>query len=204
MGTSIDPAAVLHPGAVRAVFDHLILALTADGRPGPPVFLFSHYRVRWADDGTAGELAFVELERDGRGVDRIVLTDEPALAASQASRLCPAAWAARDLEKPAIAARFESSRLVGPSVHETVTADGLVIGVEWTDLAPPRFATGPAPRVPGEDIASVLFEARAAGATVNGRAVAGAVFLNEGWLPWLGRPLRSGVVALAEVLVARP
>ena len=48
MGTSDKPAATVHPGAVRAIFDHLLLSLTADGEPGPPVFLFSHYRFRWA------------------------------------------------------------------------------------------------------------------------------------------------------------
>ncbi|MBA2300127.1 MAG: hypothetical protein H0W22_05065 [Chloroflexi bacterium] len=56
MGTSIDPAAMVHPGAIRASFDHLIIALTPDGPPGPRSFLFSHHRFRWADDGVVGEL----------------------------------------------------------------------------------------------------------------------------------------------------
>ena len=54
MDTSDQPAATIHPGAVRAIFDHLILSLTADGTPGDPVFLFSHYRFRWAADGIVG------------------------------------------------------------------------------------------------------------------------------------------------------
>jgi len=203
MEPSTDPAATVHPGSVRAIFDHLILALTADGEPGAPVFLFSHYRVRWADDGIAGELAFVEMERDGR-MERLVLTDEPALARNQVGRLSPAAWAADGADLPVTVARFESSRLAGPTVRETVTADRLAIDVEWSDLAPPLFATGPAPRVPGEDIVSVLIEAGAGAATVNGRAVNGRPFANDAWLAWLGRPLRSVVVAIGEVLLARP
>ena len=54
MGTKDKPAATVHPGAVRAIFDHLLLSLTADGKPGEPVFMFSHYRFRWAASGTAG------------------------------------------------------------------------------------------------------------------------------------------------------
>ena len=200
---SIEPAATVHPGAVRAIFDHLILALTPDGAPGAPRFLFSHYRFRWADDGIIGELAFVELERDG-GLERLILTDAPALAAAQAERLAPKAWPAGDAARTPNVAAFESSGLVGPVVRETVRAEGLALDVEWADLAPPIFALGPAPRVPSEDIVSVLIEAGTGRATVDGRAVAGAPFPNDAWVAWLGRPLRSGVVAIGEVLLTRP
>ncbi len=87
---------------------------------------------------------------------------------------------------------------------ETVVAAGLRIEVEWSDLGPPTFAMGPAPRVPTDDIVSVLIEAGAGRASVDGRPVAGGLFQNDVWLAWLGRPLRSGVVAIGEVLLSRP
>jgi hypothetical protein len=202
MSPSGEPAATVHPGAVVAIFDHLIIALTPDGQPGPALFLFSHYRFRWADDGLVGELAFVEL--DGR---RFVLSDEPRMAATHAGRLSPAAWAGDAKPPLTIAptvAAFTSSGFGGASVRERVAFDDMVLELEWTNLAAPIFATGPAPRVPSQDIVSVLIEAGAARATVNEADVAGGLFANDAWVAWLGRPLSSAVVAIGEVLLERP
>jgi hypothetical protein len=203
MDTSDRPAATIHPGAVRAIFDHLILSLTADGTPGDPVFLFSHYRFRWAADGIVGDLAFVELERGG-GPERILVTSEPALAEAQAARLSPRGWAEVDVARSPMVAAFRSTPLAGSTVGETVIGNGLRLEVGWSELTAPVFATGPAPRVPTEDIVSVLIEAGAGRASVNGQAVRGRLFRNDVWVPWLGRPLRSGVVAIGEVLLDRP
>jgi hypothetical protein len=203
MGTIDHPAATVHPGAVRAIFDHLILSLTADGEPGPPAFLFSHYRFRWAADGFVGELAFLEVDRGG-GLERLVLTDAPALASRQAGRLAPRGWTPKETDRPPTMATFRSSPLAGPTVAETVITSGLRIDVEWSDLDAPTFASGPAPRVPTEDIVSVLIEAGAGRATVDGRSIDGGLFRNDVWVAWLGRPLRSGVVAIGEVLLDRP
>jgi hypothetical protein len=203
MATSDDPAATVHPGAVSAIFDHLLLSLTADGEPGPLVFLFSHYRFRWADDGVVGDLAFVEIDRGG-GVERLVLTDSPPLAAAQAERLSPRGWAATDSRQPPMVATFRGTPLAGTSVGETVITNGIRLELDWSELKPPTFAMGPAPRVPTQDIVSVLIEAGAGGARVNGQIVEGALFRNDIWLAWLGRPLRSGVVAIGEVLLDRP
>jgi len=69
MGTSIDPATTVHPGAIRAIFDHLIIELTPDGRPGPP--------------------SFVGMELDGWAEPRI-LTDAPALGRCRFTDWLPA------------------------------------------------------------------------------------------------------------------
>ncbi len=202
MSDSDKAAAAVHPGAVRAIFDHLLLSLTADGGPGPPVFMFSHYRFRWAAGGTVGELAFVEVDRGG-GMERLVLTDAPALAAEETGRLSPRAWETADVERPATIATFQSTPLAGARVGETVIARDLRIEVEWSDLQAPTFAMGPAPRVPTQDIVSVLIEAGSGSASIDGRPVAGSLFRNDIWVAWLGRPLRSGVVAIGEVLLDR-
>ena len=145
MDTSDRPAATIHPGAVRAIFDHLILSLTADGTPGDPVFLFSHYRFRWAADGIVGDLAFVELERGG-GPERILVTSEPALAVAQAARLSPRGWAEVDVARSPMVAAFRGTPLAGSTVGETVIGNGLRLEVGWSELSAPVFATGPAPR----------------------------------------------------------
>jgi hypothetical protein len=202
MGAKDKPAATVHPGAVRAIFDHLLLSLTADGKPGDPVFVFSHYRIRWAEDGIVGDLAFVELERGG-GPERMVVASEPALAEAQSGRLSPRGWTQADLARSPMVAVFRGTPLAGSSVGETVIGNGLRLEVGWTELEAPIYATGPAPRVPTEDIVSVLIEAGAGQASVNGQAVGGSLFSNDVWVPWLGRPLRSGVVAIGEVLLDR-
>ena len=130
MDTIDHPAATIHPGAVRAIFDHLILSLTADGKPGDPVFLFSHYRFRWAADGFVGELAFVEVDRGG-GPERLVLTDAPALAEARpvGSRRGPGP--PTDVDAIADGGDLPSTPLAGPTVSETVIASGLRLDVEW-------------------------------------------------------------------------
>jgi hypothetical protein len=133
-----------------------------------------------------------------------VLTSEPALASGQAERLSPRGWVATDAEQAPIVATFSGTPLAGDTVGETVIADGMRIEVEWSGLAAPTFAMGPAPRVPTQDIVSVLIEAGAGRASVNGQPVEGRVFRNDVWVAWLGRPLRSGVVAIGEVLLERP
>ena len=173
------------------------------GQPGDPVFLFSHYRFRWAADGIVGDLAFVELERGG-GPERMVVASEPALADAQAARLSPRGWTPADVARSPMVAVFRGTPLAGSTVGETVIGNGIRLEVGWSELEAPVFATGPAPRVPTEDIVSVLIEAGAGRASVNGQAVQGALFRNDVWVPWLGRPLRSGVVAIGEVLLDRP
>ena len=203
MSTIDHPAATVHPGTVSAIFDHLLLSLTPDGAPGTPIFVFSHYRFRWAADGLVGDLAFIEVDRGG-GPERFVLTDSLPLASAQAGRLSPSAWAARDARQPPMVATFRATPLGGPSVGETVTTNGIRLELEWSELEAPTFAMGPAPRVPTQDIVSVLIEAGAGRARVNGEPIEGRLFRNDIWVPWLGRPLRSGVVAIGEVLLDRP
>jgi hypothetical protein len=201
MQSSTTPQATVRPGAIRSIFDHLILGLTPDGEPGQPSFLFSHYRFRWAADGPAGSLAFLEHDLDGRPHRRI-LTDRPALAERHAADLGPRAWSPEDRARPAASATFAWSDF-GPTVTESVEAADLRLDVTWSDLSPPVFADGPAPAFPALDIISVLGDAGEGTATIDGRPVPGRIFRNDGWIAWLGRPLRSGVIAIGEVLLER-
>lgn len=201
MGDPVVPAATIHPGAVRAIFDHLILALATEPGAGPS-FLFSHYTIRWSDDGVVGELAYVQLERDGVR-ERLVVTDDVVVAEAHRDRLFPAAWDRTDVAGPPLMARFERSGLGSPIVREMVTGDGLRLLAEWSDLAPPIFAQGPAPAIPTEDIMSTLIDARVGRAFLDGVRVPGEAYPNPAWEAWLGRSMTSCVVAIGEVLLVR-
>lgn len=198
-----NPAATVHPGRIQAIFDHLILSLKTDLDVPEPGFLLSHWSFRWSAEGLAGNLAYLQATIDG-SLRRQVLTDSPALADRHASRMAPRGWLPADLESPVVLARFERSDDWPDAVREHVSGAGLELEVAWSNLAPPVFAQGPAPRAPEQDIVSVLLEAADATAAIDGRPVAGSPFSNDIWIPWLGRSLSSCVVALGEVLLTRP
>ncbi|HEX7222255.1 MAG TPA: hypothetical protein VF231_03330 [Candidatus Limnocylindrales bacterium] len=202
MGGSGAAVATIRPGAVHAIFDHLAVSLTADGRPGPSRFVFSHYRFRWSDDGTAGDLVFVQTPGNGGG-ERWLVTDQPALADRWSRRLAPGAWSPAEAAQTPIRGSVEVSQLFDGTARERLSAGGRTIEVELGDLAPPVLASGPAPRLPGADILSVLIEAGSARASVDGRPIVDRPFMNDAWVGWLGRPLSSAVLALGEILIGR-
>ncbi len=112
-------------------------------------------------------------------------------------------WSAEDSARAPRAGTVTAGPIRAGEFRERLTAGTLTIDVEVADLAPPVMASGPAPRLPSRDIVSVLIEARAARASLDGQPIAGEPFSNEAWVPWLGRPLRSAVLAVGEVLVDR-
>ena len=136
--------------------------------------MFSHYRFRWAASGTVGELAFVEVDRGG-GMERLVLTDAPALAAEQAGRLSPRAWetgrrrATAHRSRPSSRRRWRARRWARRSSRADLRIEVEVVGPRGRR----RSRSGPAPRVPTEDIVSVLIEAGSGSASIDGRPVAG-------------------------------
>ena len=84
-----------------------------------------------------------------------------------------------------------------------IAAVGVSARARWSDLGPPIFAFGPSPGRPETaDIHSLL---REAGGEVwlDDEVVVGDCFANEIWVPWLGRPLSSCLVAIGEVLLTR-
>lgn len=203
MAQAPSPEATVHPGRIQAIFDHLILGLKTDPEAPEPGFLLSHWSFRWSAEGLTGNLAYLQAPIDGT-LRRLVLSDSLALADRHASRLAPRGWLPADMESPVVLARFERSDDWPDTVHERVSGAALELVVAWSQLAPPVFAQGPAPRAPEQDIVSVLIEAAEARAAVDGRRAAGSPFNNDIWIPWLGRSLSSCLVALGEVLLTRP
>jgi hypothetical protein len=193
-------AAVVLSGRLALVADHLVLAL-ADPDPSAgddPLFVLSWYSVAYADEAPAGNLAFLRL-RGGGPFDELVVTDTPDLDVTLRGRLAPRSWPLADPARPATAGTFTRSPVRDRAMSAVIVTPAASVEVEWRDLAPPIVATGPVGSDPPWDSSTVLLEAGAWTVRVNGAEIAGRAFPNEVWRPWLGRPLSSALVAIAEV-----
>lgn len=180
--------------------DHRVIYLRdASGNPSPS-FMLSLFTFRLSPIGHAGHVAW--LRHQGRDGPHHRLTDDLELAATASERFAPSVDRDRFSEVPWTEADFES----GPDPMEPdwlITAVGISARARWSDLGPPIFAFGPSPGRPNHaDIHSLL---REAGGEVwlDDEVVVGDCFANEIWVPWLGRPLSSCLVAIGEVLLTR-
>ena len=192
--------AVVLPGRLALVADHLVLAL-ADPDPAngdAATFVLSWYSISYADDTPGGNLAFVRIPGGGP-FDELVLTDSPDLDAALRPRLRSRTWPLDDPDRPAESATFTRTPIAGHTLTATIVTVSAAIEVEWRDLAPPIVANGRVGADPPWDSSTVLLEAGSWSARVNGTELQGRAFPNEVWRPWLGRPLSSALVAVAEV-----
>jgi len=188
--------AVVLPGRLALVADHLVLALR-EPDAGEPSFVLSWYAVTWAADAPPGNLAFVRSPAVPGG--ELVATDVPELDRILRPRLRPRSWPLADPERAAVPARFERLPIRDGELHARVVAGSQALDVAWRDLAPPIVANGRAGAEPPWATSTVLIEAAGWSASVNARDAAGAPFPNDVWIGWFGRPLSSALVAFAEV-----
>jgi hypothetical protein len=194
-------AAVL-PGRLALVADHLVLALRSGATQERPSFVLSWYGVEYAAAAPAGNLAFVRAP----GIDggERILTDSAGLDRALRGRLQPRSWPFAHHPGPAEAATFSRSGVRDGTVEARIEAPGLKVEVSWRELGEPIVATGRVGADPPWDSSTVLIEAAAWAASVNGQAMAGEPFANEVWIGWFGRPLSSALVAFAEVFREAP
>lgn len=197
--------ATIYPGRPNLIMDHLQLGLRLQGQ-AEPSFYISLYAIPWSRDLGSGHVALVRQRApDGTVVDRI-LSDNPSLARALQGQLRAVGYARVDLTgEPQPASFIRSPLKEQDHVRFLVAAVGLEIEARWDDLGEALFAYGPAPQRPdSQEIWSMLFEAGAPSAAVNGSAIPGRAYPVESWIPWLGRPLNSAHVARGEILVDRP
>jgi hypothetical protein len=128
-----------------------------------------------------------------------ILTDAPGLDAALRTRLSPRSWPLIEPGAAALTATFARTPIRGGTLEAAIVTPGLEIEVAWRELGPPIVATGRVGAGPPWDSSTVLIEAGAWSARVNGRPIAGAAFPNDVWRSWFDRPLSSALVALAEV-----
>ncbi len=189
-------AAVL-PGRLALIADHLVLALREPGAEGGASFVLSWYSVAYAADGPGGNLCFVRLSTTLG--DEAILSDTPELHAALRKRLSPRSWPMAEPDAVAVPAAFRRTPIRDGALEAEIVAPGLQLEVVWRELGPPVVATGRVGASPPWDSSTVLMEAGAWSASVNGRSITGAAFPNDVWRSWFDRPLSSAVVALAEV-----
>jgi hypothetical protein len=189
--------ALVLPGRLALVADHVVLALRDGGTTDPPSFVLSWYAVAYAADGPAGNLAFVRSDRLTAG--EAVLTDTPDLDRALRSRLRPASWPLAEPDRTAERATFERTGIRDGRLDARISAGPVVVTASWRRLGEPIVAAGRVGADPPWDSSTVLVEAAEWEVRVNGRVEPGEPFANDVWLRWFGRPLSSALVAMAEV-----
>ncbi len=185
------------PGRLALVADHLVLALREPGSGDDPTFVLSWYSVAYSADTPGGNLAFMRAPAALGG--EAILTDAPDLDRARRGRLSPRSWPLAEPDASAIAATFERTPIRDGALEGEIVAGGLRVEIAWRELGKPIVATGRVGADPPWDSSTVLMEAGAWSASVNGRSIDGTPFPNDVWRPWLDRPLSSALVALAEV-----
>jgi hypothetical protein len=185
------------PGRLALVADHLVLALREPGADDGASFVLSWYSVAYAADAPGGNLCFVRLPTALGG--EAILTDAPGLDAAHRGRLQPRSWPLAEPDASAVSATFKRTPIRDGALEAAIVALGLELEVTWRELGPPIAATGRVGGAPAWDSSTVLMEAGAWSARVNGRSITGAAFPNDAWRSWFDRPLSSALVALAEV-----
>ncbi len=188
--------AVVLPGRLVLVADHLVLALREPGVEDGASFVLSWYGVAYAADSPGGNLCFVRLPGSG---GEAILTDAPGLDAGLRTRLSPRSWPLANPDASATPATFTRTPIRDGAVEAEIVAPGLHVEVAWRELEPPIVAQGRVGQAPAWDSSTVLMEAGAWSVAVNGVPIEGSPFPNEVWRTWFDRPLSSALVALAEV-----
>lgn len=189
--------AVVLPGRLALVADHLVLALRDDPADAQPSFVLSWYAVAWSAVAPGGHLAFVRSPLLPEG--ELVITDTPALDRAMRARLAPKSWPLARPDRAAVVGRFERAPVRDVAVESRIDTDGHVVEATWRDLGAPLVATGRVGTDAPWDTSTVLIEAGSWTAAVDGRPVSGVAFPNHVWDAWFGRPLSSALVAIAEV-----
>ena len=184
------------PGRLALVADHLVLALREPGVDAGATFVLSWYSVAYAAESPGGNLCFVHLPGT---LGEAILTDAPGLDAGLRKRLSPRSWPLAEPDARALSAAFRRSPVRDGAVEAEIVAPELRLEVAWRQLGPPIVATGRVGGAPAWDTSTVLLEAGAWSASVNGVPVEGSAFPNEVWRTWFDRPLSSALVAIAEV-----
>jgi hypothetical protein len=185
------------PGRLGLVADHLVLALREPGSGKDASFVLSWYSVAYSADAPGGNLAFLRSQAVLGG--EAILTDAPGLDQARRGRLSPRSWPLAKPDASAMAATFERTPIRDGALEAEIVARGLRVEIAWRELGPPIVAAGQVGVDPPWDSSTVLMEAGAWSASINGRSIDGAPFPNDVWRPWLDRPLSSALVALAEV-----
>jgi hypothetical protein len=194
--------ALIHPGAVRHCWDHLVITLR-DETSGAETGFVSLYAIAYSATLGAGTVAILDVP-GGAGAAAVTGTfaDQPDLGGRQQARLLEMGDTRPALRRSSVETRFERIPY-GPAGfgYRLVTADH-EIEAHWTALEPPFWVDGSNGAFHDiEDIWALMVSAAGARLVVDGNEVPGAPFSDDVWVPKLGRSLSSAHGAFSEVRV---
>lgn len=195
-------AATVHTEVDHAM-DHIVAGLRTDADQDRPAHYFSLFRFSHTPAGETGHVLFVCDAAAALGSVITVWTDNPRLVDVCIPRFAPGAW--KDHLDAAVTreASFERSGLaVASRLSYQIVAGDWTCELTWSDLAAPIWASGPVPSGLAFRISSLMIEAASFSAVLNGEVVGGEVYPNPVWVPWVGKPLSSALIALSEVIVS--
>ena len=188
--------ACIHPGRMIHIWDHLVIMLRDQERE--TAFL-SWYAITWSESLGAGNVALVELPERSLA---ITVADDLGLGERQQARLRAMGTNRAALEGPPVHGTFERSPFGPGGFGVRISTATTVIEARWLDPSEPFWADGEGGGFsPAEDIWSAFVESPRATIAIDGVAVPGAPFMDDVWVPKLGRALSSAHVAFAEVRV---
>jgi hypothetical protein len=185
------------PGAMIHVWDHLVITLRDGERE--TAFL-SWYAITWSKSLGAGNVALLEVPE--RSI-AMTLTDDRGLGERQQARLRGMGTERAALADDPVRATFERSPFGSGGFGVRIVTSTTTIEARWLDVSEPFWVDGSFGGFsPTEDIWAAFVEAPRARLTIDGMAVAGVPFVDEVWVPKLGRSLSSAHAAFSEVRVA--
>jgi hypothetical protein len=187
----------IHPGVAIHVWDHLVIALREDR---DTAFL-SWYAITWSASLGPGNVALLEVTERPRAL-AVTLSDTDGLADRMQRRL-----RGMGLSRPAVAgliveATFERQPFGADGFGVRITAPALVVDAAWNQPTAPVWMLGEGGGFsPTEDIWAAFVEAPSATLVIDGASVPGAPYVDNQWVPMLGRAMSSAHAAFSEVRV---
>jgi hypothetical protein len=191
-------AARIHPGATIHVWDHLVITLRDGDRE--TAFL-SWYAIAWSGSLGAGNVALVEVQ-DGPSSLAMTVSDTDGLGDRMQRRLRAMGFERRALVDAPVHATFERRPFGRDGFGVRISMQDRAIEAAWRDPTSPIWVLGEGGSFsPDEDIWAAFVESSAASLLIDGVPVSGAPFVDDQWVPKLGRALSSAHAAFSEVRV---
>ena len=193
--------AIIHPGAVVHVWDHLVITLR-DGPGGPETGFLSLYAIAYSPSLGAGHVALVEAAGIGGAGLAATFTDDVDLGRRQQERLRAMGEGRAAIREAPVEARFERVPYGPNGFGFHLTSADHTIEARWDEPDLPFWVDGQNGGFhDSEDIWAMMVGASRARLIVDGQKVLGEPFEDDVWAPKLGRSLSSAHGAFSEVRV---
>ena len=161
----------------------------------------SWYAITWSRSLGAGNVALVEVQ-DGPEALAVTVADTDGLGDRMRRRLQAMGYERRALAGAPVRGTFERRPFGPDGFGVRISMQDRAIDATWRDPTSPIWILGEGGSFsPDEDIWAAFVESPAASLLIDGVPVTGAPFVDDQWVPKLGRALSSAHAAFSEVRV---